>query len=67
MAGARFDADADRRGTRVPEGEPAPVGATSPRCGEKAGYCSAVGRETGEVEVMERDAPVYAVPTLASA
>ena len=37
------------------EGEPALVGSTSPRYGEKASYYSAVCLETGEVEAMELD------------
>ena len=35
------------------QGEPALVGSTSPRRGEKVSYYSAVCLETGEVEVME--------------
>ncbi len=52
---AHFYADADLRGTWVLKGEPAPVGSTSPRYGEKASYYSAVCLETGEVEAMELD------------
>ena len=50
---AHFRADADLRGKWVLKGEPALVGSTSPRWGEKASYYSAVCLETGEVEVME--------------
>ena len=50
---AHFQADADLRGKWVQKGEPALVGSTSPRRGEKASYYSAVCLETGEVEVME--------------
>ena len=50
---AHFRADADLRGKWVLKGEPALVGSTSPRRGEKASYYSAVCLETGEVEVME--------------
>jgi len=52
---AHFYADVDLRGKWVLKGEPAPVGSTSPRYGEKAGYYSAVCLETGEVEAMELD------------
>ncbi len=50
---AHFRADADLRGQWVPKGEPALVGSTSPRRGEKVSYYSAVCLETGEVAVME--------------
>ena len=50
---AHFRADADLRGKWVLKGEPALVGSTSPRRGEKVSYYSAVCLETGEVEVME--------------
>ena len=50
---AHFQADADLRGKWTLKGEPALVGSTSPRRGEKVSYCSAVCLETGEVEVME--------------
>ena len=50
---AHFQADADLRGKWVRKGEPALVGSTSPRRGEKVSYYSAVCLETGEVEVME--------------
>ena len=50
---AHFQADADLRGKWVSKGEPALVGSTSPRRGEKVSYYSAVCLETGEVEVME--------------
>ena len=50
---AHFQADADLRGKWVLRGEPALVGSTSPRRGEKVSYYSAVCLETGEVEVME--------------
>jgi transposase len=50
---AHFYADVDLRGTWVLKGEPALVGSTSPRYGEKASYYSAVCLETGEVEAME--------------
>lgn len=46
-------ADVDLRGEWVLKGEPALVGSTSPRYGEKASYYSAVCLETGEVEAME--------------
>ncbi len=49
---AHFRADADLRGKWVLRGEPALVGSTSPRLGEKATYYSAVCLETGEVEEM---------------
>ena len=52
---AHFQADADLRGRWVLKGEPALVGSTSPRRGEKVSYYSAVCLETGEVEVMERE------------
>jgi transposase len=52
---AHFYADADLRGKWVLKGEPALVGSTSPRYGEKASYYSAVCLETGEVEAMELD------------
>ena len=52
---AHFYADVDLRGKWVLKGEPALVGSTSPRYGEKAGYYSAVCLETGEVEAMELD------------
>ena len=48
-------ADVDLRGKWVLKGEPALVGSTSPRYGEKASYYSAVCLETGEVEAMELD------------
>ena len=50
---ARFQADADLRGKWALKGEPALVGFTSPRGGEKVSYYSAVCLETGAVEVME--------------
>ena len=50
---AHFQADADLRGKWVLKGEPALVGSTSPRRGEKVSYYSAVCLETGEVAVME--------------
>ncbi len=50
---AHFQADADLRGKWALQGEPALVGSTSPRRGEKVSYYSAVCLETGEVEVME--------------
>src|SRR3954453_23612963 len=52
---AHSSADVDLRGTWVLTGEPALVGSTSPRYGEKASYHSAVCLETGEVEAMELD------------
>lgn len=52
---AHFYADVDLRGKWVLKGEPALVGSTSPRYGEKASYYSAVCVETGEVEAMELD------------
>lgn len=52
---AHFSADVDLRGKWVLKGEPALVGSTSPRYGEKASYYSAVCLETGEVEAMELD------------
>jgi hypothetical protein len=52
---AHFYADVDLRGKWVLKGEPALVGSTSPRYGEKASYSSAVCLETGEVEAMELD------------
>lgn len=52
---AHFYADVDPRGKWVPKGEPALVGSTSPRYGEKASYYSAVCLETGEVEAMALD------------
>ena len=52
---AHFYADVDLRGKWVLKGEPALVGSTSPRYGEKASYYSAVCLETGEVEAMEVD------------
>ena len=50
---AHFQAYADLRGKWVLKGEPALLGSTSPRRGEKVSYYSAVCLETGEVEVME--------------
>ena len=50
---AHFQADADLQGKWVLKGEPALVGSTSPRRGEKVRYYSAVCLETGEVAVME--------------
>ena len=50
---AHFRADAELRGKWVLRGEPALVDSNSPRYGEKGGYYSAVGLETGEVEWME--------------
>jgi transposase len=52
---AHFYADVDLRGKWVLKGEPALVGSTSPRYGEKASYYSAVCLETGEVAAMELD------------
>jgi len=52
---AHFYADADLRGKWVLKGEPALVGSTSPRYGEKASDYSAVCLETGEVEAMDLD------------
>jgi transposase len=52
---AHFYADVEFRGTWVLKGEPALVGSTSPRYGEKASYYSAVCLETGEIEAMELD------------
>ena len=52
---AHFRADADLRGKWVLRGEPALVGSTSPRLGEKATYYSAVCLESGEVAEMEVD------------
>lgn len=52
---AHFYADVDLRGQWVLKGEPAVVGSTSPRYGEKASYYSAVCLETGEVEAMALD------------
>ena len=49
---AHFYADADLRGTWVLKGEPALVGSTSPKWGEKASYYAAVCPETGEVVAM---------------
>ena len=49
---AHFRADAELRGKWVLRGEAALVDSTSPRCGEKASYYSAVCLETGEVEWM---------------
>jgi len=52
---AHFYADVDLRGRWVLQGEPALVGSTCRRYGEKASYYSAVCLETGEVEAMELD------------
>jgi transposase len=52
---AHSSADVDLRGKWVLRGEPALVGSTSPRHGEKASYYPAVCLETGEVEAMELD------------
>ena len=52
---AHFYTDVDLRGKWVLKDEPALVGSTSPRYGEKASYYSAVCLETGEVEAMELD------------
>jgi len=50
---AHFRADGDLQGKWVLKGQPALVGSTCPRWGEKASYSSAVCLETGEVEHME--------------
>ncbi len=50
---AHSRADAELRGKWVLKGEPALVGSTSPRRGEKVSYYSAVCLETGEVAAME--------------
>ena len=47
---AHFRADAELRSKWVLKGEPALVGSSSPRWGEKANDYSAVCLETGEVE-----------------
>ena len=52
---AHFRGDAELRGKWVMRGEPALVDSSSPRCGEKASYYSAVCLETGQVEWMELD------------
>ena len=52
---AHFRGDAELRGKWVLRGEPALVDSSSPRCGEKASYYSAVCLETGLVEWMELD------------
>lgn len=49
---AHFYADADLRGKWVAKGEPALVGSTCPRWGEKASYYSAVCPDSGAVEAM---------------
>jgi putative transposase len=49
---AHFYADADLRGKWVPKGEPALVGSSCPRWGEKASYYSAVCPDSGAVEAM---------------
>ena len=45
----------DLHGNRVPHGEPALAGPTSPSWGEKGSYYSAVCLEAAEVEDMELD------------
>ena len=45
-------------------GEPALVGSTSPRRGEKVSYYSAVCLETGEVEVMELEGNSKPMPVV---
>ena len=50
---AHFRADAELRGKWVLKGDPALVGSSSPRYGEKASYYSAVCLETGEAGWME--------------
>jgi len=47
---AHFRVDAYLRAMWVLRGQPALVGSTSPRLGEKVSYYSAVCLETGEVE-----------------
>jgi transposase len=49
---AHFRADAELRAKWVLRGEPALVGSTSPRRGEKVTYYSGICLETGEVESM---------------
>ena len=49
---AHFRADVELRAKWVLRGEPALIGSTSPRLGEKATYYSAVCLEAGEVEAM---------------
>ena len=49
---AHFYADADLRGKWVLRGEPALVGSTCPRWGDKASYYSAVCPDSGAVEAM---------------
>jgi len=49
---AHFRADVELRAKWVLRGEPALVGTTSPKLGEKATYYSAVCLETGNVEAM---------------
>jgi len=49
---AHFRADVELRAKWVLRGEPALVGTTSPKLGEKATYYSAVCLETGDVEAM---------------
>jgi hypothetical protein len=63
---AHFYADVDLRGKWVLKGEPALVGSTSPRYGEKASYYSAVCLKTGEVEAMEPDGNSCAETSVAS-
>ena len=53
---ANFRADAELRGKRAQQGEPALVDSTSPSYGEKTGYYSAVCLETGVVEWMDASA-----------
>ena len=50
---AHVQADTELHGRWVLKGEPAFVGSTSPRRGERVSYHSAVCLETGEAEVME--------------
>jgi hypothetical protein len=50
---AHFPADVELRSQWMLRGEPALVGSSSPRMGEKVTYFSAVCLKTGEVEVMQ--------------
>jgi transposase len=62
---AHFRADADLRLMWAPKGQPALVGSTSPRWGEKASYYGAVCLETGAVEVMELEGNSCAATSVA--
>ena len=62
---AHCRADAELRGKWTLKGEPALVGSTSPKYGEKASYYSAVCLETGEVAWLELEGNSNAATSVA--